>query len=125
MLKVSKKLYLSLLYPFHCTFTIQESKHKQITKYMSDLKGAFVHVELPETVNGVKDVTAVNGEAISHPTAESRANGFFFGEALDSPRQGILVLCRLGTQKFKTKNGTRCSTYSLNQPVLCEDGYHT
>jgi len=53
---------------------------------MTDLKGTLVHVELPETVNGVKDVNAVNGEAISHPTAESGADRFSFGEPLDSPR---------------------------------------
>ncbi|WVZ00580.1 hypothetical protein V8G54_026649 [Vigna mungo] len=75
------------------------------------LKGAFVLVQLPEPVNGVKNVTAVNGEAISHPTAESRANGFSFGESLDSPRQGILVLCRLSTEQFQGKSTTRCSTY--------------
>jgi len=53
----------------------------------------------------------VNGEAISHPTAESRANGFSFGESLDPPRQGILVLSRLSTEQFQTDRATRCSTY--------------
>lgn len=78
---------------------------------MTDLKGTLVHVELPETVNGVKDVTAMNGEAISHPTAESGANGFSFGELLDSPRQGIVVLCCLGAKQLQTNNATRCSMY--------------
>lgn len=60
----------------------------------TDLKCAFVHLELPETVNGVKDVIAANGEAISHPAAESRPNRFSFGELLDSPAQVILgLLC--------------------------------
>jgi hypothetical protein len=35
-----------------------------------DLKCTFVEVELSETVNGVKDIGAANGEAISHPTTE-------------------------------------------------------
>lgn len=141
----SFKLYPKRFNLFFFTIFPSSKLNHPLTKWTQRekeryLKSALVRLELSEAINGVEDVTSVNGEAITHPALESRPNWVASRQLLDSVRQaasgfflfwvwdliGNSVWC-LGAEE-KVEGGwdfggrqiehTKCSRFCLNQTPL-------